>query len=280
MKWSAVFMSFVCIFLTSDGFSLNSHVYLKSNDIVPETSSNLAKINSDRIINNNEIANKLERYEEETKSTEQAFDEYYYYDDDEDEVVDEEDDNDKDNEDRAEDEVNYNEDKDEEVVYDDFNDKDYRNEGNNEMKYETELLKVTRGYAFESSGGSTKLTPRRDTNYNIKIDDNDRRDERGYSYNEVTYQGNDTDDDSERNTHEEDWPALEDDNGGRAVADYVVDSVQSASSHEKDGKGRCFFGWHLDDNGVCGPPRRDCEPGLVRNAEGNCVGPDTGFWYK
>lgn len=65
-----------------------------------------------------------------------------------------------------------------------------------------------------------------------------------------------------------------------AVADYVVDYVQSASSHEKNGNTRCMFGWRLDANGVCAPHRRECEPGLVRKAEGNSVGPDTGYWYK
>jgi hypothetical protein len=300
MKWSAVLMFFACIFLTSDGFSLNSHIYLKSNDIVPDTSSNLVKfdknlvkINSNKIINNNEIDNKSERNEDENKSTEEDSDELYYYDedgngDDQDEVVDEEDDNDKDNEDRAEDEVDDNKDKNEdnmsEYVYDYFKKKDINSEENNERQ----LMRVTRGHVFESSEDRTELIPRyNDTNNNNNNNDTGRDNQRAYSYNKVKYQDNnneddrsDSDDDSERNTHDEDWPVLEDDNGARAVADYVVDYVQSTSNHEKDGNSRCLFGWRLDVNGVCAPRRRECEQGLVRNEEGNCVGPDAGYWYK
>jgi hypothetical protein len=311
MKWSAVLMFFTWLLVTSDGFSLNSDIHRKSNDTVPDTSSNLmkfdenlVKINSNRIINNNEIANKLKRNEEENDEfTKGDSEEDYYYDedgddddddDDEDdggEVVDEEGDNDKGNEVRAEEEVYDNNDEDEdesEYVYDQIKDKDIRSEENNGIKYEAELLRVSRGSVFESSKDRTKPIPRYDdTNYNTNNDDNDRDNKSDYSYNKVKYQDSDTaddrsddDDDSESNTHEEVWPKLEDDNGVRAVVDYVVDNVKSSSSHEEDGKPRCFFGWRLDANGVCAPPRRECEPGLVRNTEGNCVGPDTGYWYK
>jgi hypothetical protein len=294
MKWSAVLMLVTYFFLITNGFSLNSVIHRKSNDIVPDTPSDLmkfdenrVKIHSSRMINNNEIANKLKRSEEENDEfTEEDSEEVYYYDvdDDEDEVVDKEDDNGKGNEDHAEDHYN-DEDKDEsEYVYHQLNIKDIPSEENNGIKYETKLLRVTRRYVFESSKDTTKPIPtHNNTNYNIKNDDNDRDNK---SYNNFKYQDSDIEDDrndddvSERNTREKIWPTLGDDKGVTAVADYIVDYVQSASSHEEDGKSKCLFGWRLDANGVCAPPGRECDPGLVRNAEGNCIGPHTGYWYK
>jgi hypothetical protein len=307
MKYSAVLMFFACSFLISDGFNLNSNVHRKSNDLLSDKPSSVTKfdkslvnINPNKVINNNEIANKFKRNEDANKeSTKEDSEKVYTVDedgdgeDDEDEEVYGEDENDKDNDDSAEyeaddnndyDEYEYDDFNDDEYEYDDFNDGEIGNEGNDGSTSETELLRATRGYVFESSEGRTKPVPRYDdTNYNANNDDNDRDNRILYSYDKVKNQDNDKDDDrndSEMNIHEEDWPTLEGDNGARAVADYVVDYVQSASNNEEDGNPRCFFGWRLDANGVCAPPRRECEPGFVRNAEGNCVGPDTGYWYK
>jgi hypothetical protein len=75
------------------------------------------------------------------------------------------------------------------------------------------------------------------------------------------------------------WSIL-DKNGAKYVAENIVEYAQSASGSNQNVKARCFFGWRLDANGACAPPRNECEPGLVRSEAGECVGPDESYWYK
>jgi hypothetical protein len=245
------------------------------------------KISSNQFIDNNGIANNLKKNEKlPQKNSEEV---YYYYEDDngdvdnEGEETDEEGENFKVSEYHTEDELDdsNNEDGDDvsESMHDRLDNKDIRIEENIGSKDEAELLRVTRGHEFESSEDITKPTAKFDvTNYNDANDGNNRI---GYNYDNVKNHDDDNDDHSDgHNDSEEHRPTLEEDNGARAVVDYVVDSIRSASSDEGGAKRRCLFGWRLDANGVCAPLRRQCEPGFFRNEEGNCVAPETGYWYK
>jgi hypothetical protein len=294
--WSFVLTFFACLLLTSDGSNLNSDVDSESSDIVSDSSSNLTKfdknhvkLSSNQFIGNNGIANILKRSEEGNKELPQKDSEevYYYYEDDngdvdnEGEEIDEEGENFKVSEYRTEDKLedSNNEDNVSESMQDRLDNKDIRTEENIGSKDEAELLRVTRGHEFDSSEDRTKPAAKfDDTNYNDAKDGNNRI---SYNYDDVKNHNDDNDDYSDGyNDSEEHRPTLQEDNGARAVADYVVDSIRSASSDEGGAKRRCLFGWRLDANGVCTPLRSQCEPGFFRNEEGNCVAPETGYWYK
>jgi hypothetical protein len=230
------------------------------------------KISSNQFVDNNGVANNLKTNEEGNKESmrNDSDDVHHYYEDDnnEGEEADEEDENFKVNEYRSEDELDdsNNDDGDDmsEFVHDRLGNKDARSGENVGSEHETELLRVTRGHAFEYSGNSTKTT--------TKFDDNNNR--ISYNYDDVKNHDDDNDD------HSDGWSTREEDNGVREVADYIVDYIRNSSGDEGGGKRRCLFGWRLDANGVCAPRRRQCEPGFLRNEEGNCVAPEEGYWYK
>jgi hypothetical protein len=272
--------------VTSSGFTLNSGVGRKSNDFGSHKPLKIRdKINSNKVIINNGAANKFKRNEDESHesanedSTEIYFsDEVYYYDDDEDDE-----DYDEDS-DEYEKDVETDDNDVSEYVYDYVNDNGIADENHNGNKHEAELVRVTRKYVFEPSASKTTQKYYDVTNHKDK--DTSEYRITNYVYDKVNNRGNNendlNDDDKqygERETHE-DWPSLEVNNGVTAVADYVVDSAHGVPSSAQYGTPRCLFGWYLDANGVCAPPRNKCKPGLVYNKAGDCVGPDTGYWYK
>lgn len=254
--------------VTISGFTIKSGVDRKSNDF----GSNVRdKINSNKVINNNEAVSKFKRNEDKSHesansdSSEIYFsDQDYYYDDDynDDEFNNNDNTFDKGEKGGDENEEGNDDDIDDDVskyAYDYTNDDEISDENHNENKHESELVRVIRKYVYEPSVVKTT--------HEYYDDSNDKE-----KYDKQYGAGPD---DSEGKTHE-DWPLLEDDNG----VVVVVDSAQGVRSREQHGNQRCFFGWYLNANGICAPPRNKCEPGLVHNNAGECVGPDNGYWYK
>jgi len=79
--------------------------------------------------------------------------------------------------------------------------------------------------------------------------------------------------DSDKKVHKI-YSIFKDENGARSVTVFIVEYAQIAPGSNHNVKTRCLFGWLPDANGVCKPPRNQCEPGFVGSEAGKCVRPD------
>jgi len=103
-----------------------------------------------------------------------------------------------------------------------------------------------------------------------------------YIYHEVNNQGNHKGrgndhnrcaNDSDKKIHKMS-SIFKDENVAKSVTVFIVEYAQSAPGSNRNVKVRCLFGWLTDANGVCTPPRSQCEPDFVGNEAGECVRPD------
>jgi hypothetical protein len=263
MEWIILLVFSASFFVTSNSFKLNSGVHLKSNDFLSNKSLNftefekrLGKIDPNKVIDNNEVSNKLKRNEDVSydstneDSVEVHYNDYVYYDEDYDDDDDDDDngggggggggddgdddddghvsdgDGDGESDDKENDgneQVNGKENDNDEnhdvskYLYDYVDDNGIANEDNNGSKFEKVLLRVPRLYVFESSDDRNKQRF-----YYMNDNANRGNDhEKNYAHDEIINQDND---DVNKEDH--------DDNDAKHFGVYDGDSVRNA--HEED----------------------------------------------
>jgi hypothetical protein len=297
MNGGALFLFSAHCFLTS-GFVRTSGVDRKSNDFGLHTVSNrkkfdgiLSKMNPRKNIDSNDITttfkgNKEESNESTNEDSKETYvtDGFYDYDHDEcgekngDEGVNKEDKSNESDENGDENEVDANNNKNEDCGtndkqddvsrywYDYMSDSGSANGYNIDSKSEKKPLSMAGKYASNYWENRNASKGEEDTNDNGTNKQNSDSRHRKYSvYHDVNNQDSDNERGNDRNlggngsemNKDKIW-SISDKNGAKYVADYIVEYAESASGSNQNGKARCFFGWRLDANGVCAPPRKEC----------------------